>query len=86
MLIGNAVDQYDPVLIELRVIEAINLVDIDEHLFTIKVKNDPMYPDWIKETVERMHNSDKLKAYWRKHWDIKLDEEDEDADKLKSRI
>ena len=41
MLIGNSVDEMDPGLIELRVIEAINLVDLDEHLFKIKIKNDP---------------------------------------------
>ena len=59
-------------MIEIRVIEAIKIVDLDESLFKIKLYNDPMYSAEKQEVVERMGDMRKLKIYWKKHFDIPL--------------
>ena len=43
-------------MIEQRVIEAINIVDIDDNLFKIKIFNDPDYSQESKDVVKRMHD------------------------------
>lgn len=68
MLIGDTVVQVNPELIELRVIEAINLVDLDVDLFKIKLSNDPNYSEEMKDCVMRMKDSTNLKVYWKNHF------------------